>query len=181
MKLSGSDARRPGLRRSCATSPGSSPRHTPATRPACRCRRRGAPNRGTAMASSCPRRSRPMAPPPPWRFGTRPGTVWSTGEMVVEVKMAGQPLMALAGLSQRRTVFDLTSWGWTVDEIPSTPWASRSRPIAVVRPRSTWVTAGGERPLRLPLAPGRRAAFCSVPLDDALLQRCCAKDQGSTS
>jgi hypothetical protein len=31
--------------------------------------------------------------------------------MVVEVKMAGQPSMALAGLSQRRTVFDLTSWG----------------------------------------------------------------------
>ena len=53
----------------------------------CPCRRRGAPNRGAATAPSCPRRSRPMAPPP-WRSGTLPRSVWSARGMAVEVRTA---------------------------------------------------------------------------------------------
>jgi len=123
-----------------------------APRGRCPCRRRGTPNRGAATAPSCPRRRRPMAPPRPWSSGTCPRTVWRTEVMAVEVGRRGLPSMAPAGLSQGRTGFNL---GWTVNEIPSTRWASRSYRIEVLRPRSTRIAAGRERPLRLPLAPGR--------------------------
>ena len=56
--------------------------------------------------------------------------------------MAWLTSMAPAGLSLGRTVFNLLSRGWTVNEIPSTPWASRSRQIKVLRSRSTRITAG---------------------------------------
>ena len=69
-------------------------------------------------------------------------TVYGTGEMAVGAMMAWLPSMAPAGLSLGRTVFNLLSRGWTVNEIPSTPWASRSRQIKVLRSRSTRITAG---------------------------------------
>ena len=73
---------------------------------------------------------------------------------MAEARTAWLASMALTGLSQGRMVFNLPSRGWTVNEIPSTPWASGSRRIDVVRSRSTRIT-GKERPLRLPLATGR--------------------------
>ena len=58
--------------------------------------------------------------------------------------------------------------GWTVNEIPSTPWASRSRQIKVLRSRSTRIAAGSERPLFVFLS--RRAARRSAPFDAAAAQ-----------
>ena len=75
----------------------------------CPCRRRGAPNRGAATAPSCPRRSRPMAPPP-WRSGTLPRSVWSARGMAVEVRTARCRRWRRRP-EQGRTVFDLPSRG----------------------------------------------------------------------
>ena len=133
----------------------------------CPCRRRGAPNRGAATAPSCPRRSRPMAPPP-WRSGTLPRSVWSARGMAEEVRTARcrrwrrRPEPGADGI--RFTVQGM----WTVNEIPSTP-----RPLVTIRLQSCGRDrrryAGSERPLRRPLATG--CPRSAAPRDDALLQR----------